>query len=190
MKEALKKAIIPSCIFALLGIPFALVGGIVFFVLGLIIFTMVFYVYGRVKHKEKLSEADTIEMCKQFLVKTTHTINEQNEQFSPLKFGIFTLDFTIYDEIDNALIYRMEYDSEDDIKDVIEEYRKNLLNFLEKKQYKESREYIACVYVQANFIAQIQNRKNGESSQMILTYEEMKSILSKWYFFDTEYSWL
>jgi len=189
MGEAFKKAIIPSCIFALMGIPFALVGGIVFFILGLIIFTLGFYLYGKIRPKKLLSEYETVEMCKEYLDKTTDFIND-NIGYSSNKNTLLKLKNTIFDDINNALIYEYDVDLTLIDFDILSEYKKSLETTLAKNDLETNKEYIACVYVGAKFVAQIQDSNTGRRFDFSITSDEMKTILSKWHTFGSEYSWL
>lgn len=186
LTEAFKKAIIPSCFFALMGIRFAFVGGIVFFLIGLVICTLVIYVYGKIVPKKLLSEAATIEMCKEYLDKVTDNINEN----LPHKFGILTLKSTIYNDISNALIFRYDYDFAQGEIDVVYECRNLLEKTLSTANLEDNKMYIACVYVGASFIARIRNHKKGETNDVTMTSEDMQKILSTWHKFGSEYSWL
>ena len=125
-------------------------------------------------------------MCKLYMDKFTNKM----DFLTPLKLGFFRLTSTLYDENNNTLIYRLEYNKDYDINSVVEEYRMAVEGLLEKNDLEESKQYIACVYIGADFVAQIKNTKNGKCGEMRLTNEEMKSILSKWHIFGTEYSWL
>lgn len=186
MGEAFKKAIIPSCIFALMGIPFALVGGVLFFLLGLIVFTLGFYLYDKVVPKKQLSEYDTIEMCREYLDKTTDMINE----YGTKKYGALTLKSTIFDDKNHALIFRFDFDSTQGDIDIVSEYRRLIEASFTQDDLEKNKIYIACVYLGADYIAKIRDHKKGEVYDVVFSLNEMKTAISKWHTFGTEYSWI
>lgn len=189
MKEAFYKAIMPSCIFALFGIPFALIGSLFFLCIGLVVFTLGFYFYGSIKKKKLLSEEETIEMCKEYLDKTTDFMNN-NIDYSSSKKEILKLKNTIYDDTNNALIYEYVFDSTKSDIDISSEYKNSLERILAKNDLESNKEFIACVYLGASFIAQIRDYKAGRRFDVSITSNEMKTILSTWHTFGSEYSWL
>ena len=134
MKKALKKAIIPSCFFATMGIPFAFVGGIIFFVIGLVVFTLFFFVYGKMASKNGsktkitrsyLSKSETIEMCQQYLDDTIDRIDKE----LPKKAGVLMLKKVHHNKLENKLIFSYDYNSSHGIADVASE----LHDLLKKK---------------------------------------------------------
>ena len=186
LKEAFEKAIIPSCFISLAGISFAFIGCLVFFLIGLITCTLIIYLYNIIVPKKILSEEDTIEMCKKYLDIETDNINKN----LPIKYNMLTLKSTIYNDINNALIFRYDYDSSQGEIDVMSEYRKLLIKTLSRDNFEENKIYIACVYVGANYIARIRCHKKGESYDVVMESEDMKKIMSSWHIFGSEYSWL
>lgn len=103
---------------------------------------------------------------------------------------MLTLKSTIYNDINNALIFRYDYDSTQGEIDVMSEYRKLLIKTLSRDNFEENKIYIACVYVGANYIARIRCHKKGESYDVVMESEDMKKIMSSWHIFGSEYSWL
>ena len=187
MKEAFKKAIIPSCFVSLMGLPFALVGGIVFFILALLVLTIFFYFHGKIVPKEYLSEEETIEMCQEYIKKI---IDTNNKEF-PKKSGKLTLKKIHHNKTDNTLLFSFDYTSSHGINDAVNDFQELLRKTLSKCDLDENKLFIACVYTDTSFKARIKYANGNDNYYSItMTCAEMKEILSTWHPFGSEYSWL